>query len=166
MFVDANDRRPPEDFLDHITRLIASDRRDEAIKYFMTSGMGAPGFVIPLMHLIPGAWPKLKAVAHTLPYDAHLLEGYSAGQPLSAEEFGSVNMPTLVMAGTESPAFLRHGAEELTRVLPNARLLMNKGLGHTKSLSTRVIASVLVEFLMGTGPEVALASSRIAEPRS
>jgi len=149
LFVNAHDRQPPKDFIDHVTDLIASDRRDDAVKYFMTKGMGAPGFVIPLMHLMPGAWPKLKAVAHTLPYDAQLLEGYTAGKPLSGKDWGLVSMPTLVMAGSESPAFLRHAAQALAEALPHARLLTQKGLSHTKKLSTKLIASVLVEFFEG-----------------
>jgi len=149
LFVNAHDRQPPKDFIDHVTDLIASDRRDDAVKYFMTKGMGAPGFVIPMMHLMPGAWPKLKAVAHTLPYDAQLLEGYTAGKPLSGKDWGLVTMPTLVMAGSESPAFLRHAAQALAEALPHARLLTKKGLSHTKKLSTKLIASVLVEFFEG-----------------
>ncbi len=149
LFVTATDRQPPKDLTTHLTDLIASDRRDDAVKYFMTEGMGAPGFVIPLMHLMPGAWPKLKAVAHTLPYDAKLLEGYTAGKPLSGNDWGLVTMSTLVMAGSESPAFLRHDAQALAGALPHARLLTQKGLGHTRQLSPKLIASVLIEFFEG-----------------
>ena len=78
LFVNANDRQPPKDFIEHVTDLITADQRDEAVKYFMTQGMGAPGFVIPLMHFMPGAWPKLKAVAHTLPMEQEL---QAAGRP-------------------------------------------------------------------------------------
>ena len=115
----------------------------------MTEGMGAPGFVIPLMRLMPGAWPKLTAVAHTLPYDAQLLESHPAGKPLSGNDWRSVTMPTLVMAGSESPAFLRHDAQALAEALPYARLLTQKGLGHTRQLSPKLIASVLAEFFAG-----------------
>jgi pimeloyl-ACP methyl ester carboxylesterase len=146
LFVDASARRPPKDFTAHLTDLIASSRRDEAVKYFMTKGMGAPGFVIPLMHLMPGAWTQLKAVAHTLPYDAQLLERHPAGKPLSGEDWRSITIPTLVMAGSESPTFLRQDAQALAESLPQARLLIQKGLGHTRQLSPMVIAPVLVEF--------------------
>src|SRR5436190_10812362 len=115
----------------------------------MTKGLGAPGFVIPLMHLMPGAWPKLKAVAHTLPYDAQLLEGFTAGKPLFGKDWGLVTIPTLVMAGNESPAFLRHGAQALAEALPHARLLTQKGLSHTRQVSPKLIAPVLVEFFEG-----------------
>jgi len=93
LFVNATDRQPPQDFAAHLTDLITSDRRDEAVKYFMTEGMGAPGFVIPLMHLMPGAWAQLKAVAHTLPYDAQLWEATQRGSSCLARIGGRPPCP-------------------------------------------------------------------------
>ena len=57
-------------------------------------------------------------------------------------------MPTLVMSGTqaESPAFLRHGAAAVAQALPNAELVVRKGLGHAKKLTPKVIAATLTEF--------------------
>ncbi|MBW7455541.1 alpha/beta hydrolase, partial [Paenibacillus sepulcri] len=59
--VDAADRKPPENFLKHVSGLIAANRRAETIKYFMTQGMGAPSFVISLMRIMPGVWSRLMA---------------------------------------------------------------------------------------------------------
>jgi hypothetical protein len=64
---------------------------------------------------------------------------------LSGKDWRLVTMPTLVLVGSESPAFLRYGAQALAEALPRVRLLTQKGLGHTKKLSTKLIASVLVE---------------------
>jgi pimeloyl-ACP methyl ester carboxylesterase len=144
--VDASDRRPPADFTAHVTELIADDKRGDAVKYFMRDVMGAPGFVIPMMHLMPGMWSRLTAVAHTLPYDAQLVDGFQSGKPLPAELWRSVTMPTIVMSGPESPPLLVHAAEALARVLPNAKLVSKKGLGHTKKLSAKIIAPVLIDF--------------------
>jgi pimeloyl-ACP methyl ester carboxylesterase len=147
--VDAADRKPPKDFVRQVTKLIAADQRAEAIKYFMTKGMGAPSFVIRLMRIMPGVWARLMAVAHTLPYDATLLDGYMDGKPLPANLWSTVKMPTLVLEGTESPASLRHGAQALAGVLPHAQLLSKKGLGHTKKLNSKLISSELVSFFIG-----------------
>ncbi|MDB5183510.1 MAG: hydrolase [Candidatus Saccharibacteria bacterium] len=144
--VDPSDRRPPADFTAHVTDLIANDKRGEAVKYFMRDVMGAPGFVIPMMHLMPGMWSKLTSIAHTLPYDAQLVDGYQTGKPLPTTLWNSVTMPTLVMAGPESPPLLVHAAEAVAKVLPNAELKMKKGLGHTKQLAAKIIAPVLIEF--------------------
>nr|WP_223285253.1 alpha/beta hydrolase [Paenibacillus sp. PL91] len=147
--VDAADRKPPKNFVKHVTELIAANQRAEAITYFMTQGMGAPSFVVHLMRIMPGVWSRLMAVAHTLPYDAVLLDGYMDGKPLPAQLWSKVTMPTLVIEGTESPAALRHGAQALASVLPNAQLLSKKGLGHTKKLDSKKISSELAAFFIG-----------------
>ncbi|MCZ8518944.1 MULTISPECIES: alpha/beta fold hydrolase [Paenibacillus] len=146
--VDAADRRAPDDFLAHVTALIAANCRADAIKYFMTQGMGAPSLIVGMMRIMPGVWSKLMDVAHTLPYDAALLHGYMEGKPLPAKRWSAVTMPVLVLEGTESPAVLRHSAQALARVLPNAQLLSRKGLGHTKKLDTRRIAPELAAFFL------------------
>lgn len=147
--VDPADRKPPADFVRRVRELISGNRRAEAIKYFMTQGMGAPSFVVGLMRLMPGVWSKLMAVAHTLPYDAALLDGYIDGKPLPAERWSAVSMPTLVMEGTESPASLRRAAQALAAALPGAKLASRKGLGHTKKLNAPLIAEELTAFLEG-----------------
>lgn len=147
--VDAADRRPPQDFHTQVTELIAGNRRAEAIRYFMTQGMGAPSFVVRLMRLMPGVWSKLMAVAHTLPYDAALLEGHMAGKPLRADTWSTVRMPTLVLEGTESPASLRRAAQALVKVLPSSKLISKKGLGHTKKLDANLISAELATFFLG-----------------
>lgn len=147
--IGAADRKPPKNFASHLNELISANRRAEAIKYFMTKGMGAPSFVVGLMRIMPGVWSRLMAVAHTLPYDAALLDGYMDGKPLPVNIWSKVTMPTLVLEGTESPASLRHGAQALAGVLSNAQLLSKKGLGHTKKLNTKMISTELTAFFMG-----------------
>jgi pimeloyl-ACP methyl ester carboxylesterase len=149
LVVEPGDRRPPADLLQHVTELIDAGRRGEAVRYFMTDGMGAPSLVPGLLRLMPGVWKRLTAVAHTLPYDAWLLEGYQAGRPLPAGQWASVTMPVLVMCGAEkeSPPFLRHAAAAVAAALPDARLIERRGLGHTKKLDAKAIAATLTEFL-------------------
>ncbi|MGE6226674.1 alpha/beta fold hydrolase [Paenibacillus chitinolyticus] len=157
--VDPADRKPPHNFTAHVSELIAAGRRAEAIKYFMTQGMGAPSFVVGMMKLMPGVWSNLMAVAHTLPYDAALLDGYMDGKPLPAGLWRSVTQPVLVLEGTESPAGLRHGAQALAQALPNAQLLSKKGLGHTKKLPAKLVSAELSAFFTDDS-EVRIASGR------
>jgi hypothetical protein len=152
--VDPADRRSPAGLRQHVTELIGAGQRAEAVRYYMTDGMGAPSFVPALLRLMPGVWKKLTAVAHTLPYDARLVEAYQAGHPLPAGQWVAVTMPTLVMCGTEkeSPGLLRHGSAAVADALPNARLVERRGLGHAKKLTPAVIAATLTEFLTSTDP--------------
>ena len=143
--IDDSGSAPPKDFVAHVSQLIAAGDRAGAIKYFMTKGMGAPAMVVLMMRLMPGVWRKLMAVAHTLPYDAKLMEGNVAGRPLQPAEWASVSAPVLVMHGGKSPASLRHAAEALAGVLPNAQQRTLEGLSH-KKVSMNVMAPVLDEF--------------------
>jgi pimeloyl-ACP methyl ester carboxylesterase len=143
--VDPSGPLPPEDFITHVTELIAKNQRGDAVRYFMTKGMGAPGFVMILMRLMPGVWQRLTAVANTLPYDATLLQGLNRGQPLKAQDWAGIKMPTLVTAGSKSTASLQQAAKQLAAVLPNAQHRLLEGLSHT-NIDMKVIAPVLKEF--------------------
>lgn len=146
--VEKADRIVPEQFHSHLTEMVAAGKRGEAVKYFMAKGMGVPAFIVGMMRLMPGVWSSLTGLAHTLPYDAALLDGYMEGRPLSPAMWQRVAMPALVLEGTESPAGLRHAAKAVADVLPHASLVSKKGLGHTKKLNAAMIASELEAFLL------------------
>jgi pimeloyl-ACP methyl ester carboxylesterase len=81
-FVVDGSRKPvPREWVSELRGL--ADRPADAIRYFMTKGIGLPGFVVSLMKLMP-AWRGMKAVAHTLWYDAEVVGRNAFGQPLDA----------------------------------------------------------------------------------
>jgi pimeloyl-ACP methyl ester carboxylesterase len=143
--VDGSGHRPPDDYAKHLTALIAAGRRSDAVRYVLTKGFGAPAIAVAAMRLMPGVWPKLTAVANTLPYDAILLDGYAAGQPLPAGQWASITVPTLVLDGGKSPVPMRHAAQALAGVLPNAEHRTLDGQSH-RNPSWKGIAPVLAEF--------------------
>ncbi len=121
-FVTDDSRTPiPDNFTRHLAGLADDERRAEALWYFFTVGVGLPRIMVSLMRLMP-AWSKLKALAHTLPYDAQLIAGAGAGQPLPTDRWNNVTAPTLVMAGSKSPAWIRNAMRSLAEVLPDAEL--------------------------------------------
>ena len=124
--------------------MTATDRRGDATKFFMTKGMGIPGPIVTLMRFSP-FWSKLKATAHTLPYDWAILGDTMAGRPLSADDWASAATQTLVMVGEKSPEQLRRAALAVADVLPNARHRELKGQSHNPSM--KVLAPVLEDFL-------------------
>ncbi len=142
--VDDSRPLPPADFAARLDELTAADRRSEATKLFMTKAMGVPGMIVTLMRFSP-FWSKLKATAHTLPYDWAILGDNMSGKPLSAEGWASVTAPTLVMAGEKSPAQLRQAALATAEVLPNAEHRELEGQSHNPSM--KALAPVLEEFL-------------------
>jgi hypothetical protein len=56
--------------------------------------LGAPAAIAVMMRLMFPVWSKLKAVAHTLPYDATIMGSWTV--PL--ERASLVRVPTLVMS--------------------------------------------------------------------
>jgi pimeloyl-ACP methyl ester carboxylesterase len=140
-----DDSRPPlaDDYLIRLQGLAESDRRGDALRLFMREGVGLPAVVVALMRFMP-AWSKLKAVAHTLPYDAAIVYDYQKGRPLPPQQWSSATMPTLVSAGGKSPDGMRNAMRELAEKLPNATYHTLEGQTHI--VKAEALAPVLVEF--------------------
>ncbi len=125
-----------------IGEAVAADRRSDAVKLFLKS-VGAPAFLIALMRLMP-MWSKLKAIAHTLPYDGAIVRDNQRGKALPANRWVSVTVPTLVMDGGKSPAWMRRANQSLAASLPNATYRTLEGQTHM--LKPKAHAPMLVEF--------------------
>lgn len=141
--VDRSRPLPPPDFGTTLDEMVASNRRGDATKFFMTKGMGVPAPIVMLMRFTP-FWSKLKATAHTLPYDWAIMGNTMSGEPLRAEDWAAVTAPTLVMAGEKSPEQLRQAAIAIADVLPNAQHRELAGQSHNPSM--KVIAPVVKDF--------------------
>jgi pimeloyl-ACP methyl ester carboxylesterase len=140
--------RPPlsENYIPELNRLIAQDRRGDAVKLFMRV-VGVPAIFIALMRITP-AWSKLKAVAHTLPYDAAIVSENQRGKRLRAEQWGSITVPTLVMGGGKSNAWTRNAVQAVVAALPNAKHRTLEGQNH--NVAAKALAPVLTEFFAVT----------------
>jgi pimeloyl-ACP methyl ester carboxylesterase len=128
-FVVDNTHEPlPPTFVADTRALVSSGDRGAAVKKFMR-WVGVPAIGILAMSLMP-FWKKLKAIAHTLVYDLTIIEPYHRGQPLPRDRWSTVTMPSLVMAGGKSPAYMQNGMRELAKALPNAEHLTLPGQTH------------------------------------
>lgn len=125
-----DDSRPPipADYVSRLTDLLAADRRGEAVAQFM-SLVGVPKMGILFMRIMP-MWRKLKAVAPTLAYDTALTARRQTGQPLSPGEWASVNVPTLVIAGGKSEAWMKNANAALAAAVPGATHRILEGQNH------------------------------------
>ncbi|MCU1310131.1 MAG: Hydrolase [Candidatus Angelobacter sp.] len=142
-FIVDDTRSPiPDDYLAQLNSLVASDRRGDAVRLFMKL-VGVPAVFVQLMRFTP-AWSKLKAVAHTLPYDITILQDNQRGKPLPAKQWDSVTVSALVMDGGKSPAWMRNAMQALAQVLPTAKLRTLEGQTHM--VKPKLLAPALVEF--------------------
>jgi hypothetical protein len=99
--------------------------------------------MLAIMPLFP-MWPKLTAVAHTLPYDISVIVTYGSGKPLPSTLGVSIKAPILVMDGGKSPTWMRHAMQALAQTLPNANY--RTLAGQTHMVKAEALAPVLVEF--------------------
>ncbi len=143
--IDDSRSPPPANFAEHIDHLLASNRRGEAIGYWMAEVVGAPTAVVAEMRASP-AWEALEGLAHTLPYDIAVLDGNMAGNPLPAERWTGVTPPVLVLDGGASPRWIRNSARRLAEILPHAphRTLE----GQTHDAAPDVLADELERFFL------------------
>jgi pimeloyl-ACP methyl ester carboxylesterase len=153
-----DDSRPPApaDYAPDLDQLIASGRRGDAVRRFMRL-VGMPAVLVPLMRLMP-AWSKLKAVAHTLPYDAAVMGDMQSGKPLPAGRWADVEAPTLAIVGGKSPAWMHHGMQALADLLPTAELRELEGQTHM--VKAKVLAPVLADFFSSGDGAVSSRSGR------
>jgi pimeloyl-ACP methyl ester carboxylesterase len=140
--VDDTRSAMPDDYLPRLSRLVAEGRRGDAVKMFMRF-VGTPAIFTTVMPFTP-VWPKLKAVAPTLPYDISIVHDHQRGIPLTSQEWAAVKMPALVAAGGKSPAWMTNATRALADALPDASYRTLPGQNHM--VKAQVIAPVLTEF--------------------
>ena len=142
-FIVDDTRAPmPADYLPRLKALVAGGQRGDAIKMFMRF-VGTPAIFTAVMPLTP-VWPKLKAVAPTLPYDITIVHDHQRGIPLTPAEWAAIKVPTLVAAGGKSPAWMTNGTRALAGALPDATYRTLPGQNHM--VKAQAIAPVLTEF--------------------
>ena len=123
----------------NLKNALAEDRRGDAAGLFLTL-VGMPVDQVEEMRRQPW-WVPFEAVAPTLAYDAAAL-GDSRAAPV--EKAAKVTVPTLVMNGTASEAFMYDTAMALANAMPNAQ---HRALeGQTHAVSPEAIAPILIEF--------------------
>ncbi|MBW5425671.1 alpha/beta fold hydrolase [Streptomyces sp. BG9H] len=140
-----DDSRPPlpEDYVAHLTGLVESGARGDAVAYFLTRAVGVPQDVVTGMRQAP-FWPGMEAVAHTLPYDGTVMGDTMSGRPLPTGRWDALADRLLVLDGGASEAWIRHGA----KALPGLHRTLD---GQDHDVDANVLAPVLTEFFT-TGP--------------
>jgi pimeloyl-ACP methyl ester carboxylesterase len=140
--VDGSATPDPVDYADQFWKLIADNRRGDAVRTFL-KGVGVPAFGLVLMRLMP-PWKKMTAVAHTLPYDLSILGPTGQGKPLPTDRWSSISVPTLVMGGGKSPTWMQNAQRAFAAVIPGAR--HDTLPGQTHMVRAAAIAPALMRF--------------------
>jgi len=142
-----DDTRPPNDpnLPAQLQQLVQQGRRGDAVRTFMRT-VGVPAPFIWLMRVMP-TWPKMVAIAHTLPYDLSIVVEHEQGRPLPPGYYEKVAAETLVLAGGKSPAYMRNAQAAIAEAVPGARLEVVPGQTHM--VRAAVLGPVVAGFLRG-----------------
>lgn len=136
---DKKSGKPAVDHEAELKKILATGNRSKAVKYFMVTMVGAPAIAAFIMQLMP-MWKKLKAVAHTLPYDSAIMGNWSVPE----EKISSITVPTLISGGGKSPATLQDPVKLIARLLPNGTLKILEGQTH--NVKAEVLIPEILDF--------------------
>lgn len=151
LVVDATRPPVPADAPDKAAALVARGRRGAAVSLFLKHYSQVPAVFVAMLRAFP-AWGKLKTVAHTLRYDLTIMAGLQQGKPLPPGRWDALTVPTLVMTGGKSPAWLTNAGAALKDSLPGADYQILAGQTHV--VRAKALAPVLEKFLIA-GPTAA-----------
>lgn len=132
---------PTPEFIEQLTELVDEGRRDDAAEEFMElTGMSSEAIAYTKQSPY---WSDMVALAHTLPYDVTLCNGGEVPVKL----LGDVAVPTLAIAGGDSPAWAANAARAIAMYVPDATYVILPGQTH--GVADDVIAPVLAEWFGG-----------------
>lgn len=136
---------PPQSpaLLARLTALLQEGRRDEAVAMVMRDVVQMPEAEIAILREQP-TWPSRVAAAHTLPREL----GVSLN--LDPREVAGLRVPTLVIVGADSPAFVQEGTRMVAGALPECVVVVLEGQQHVADqLIPDEFAAHVREFLTG-----------------
>jgi hypothetical protein len=136
---DEASKKEFRDFTDHLAELLASDRRGDAVAFFLADML--PPDVLAGMKGSP-EWKLMEDVAPTLAYENEVLG--DGAVPTDAAK--AATMPALVLDGDESPEFKHAAADTLAAAMPHAERRTLEG--QATLIPPEVFAPVLKEFFL------------------
>ena len=105
--------------------------------------VGTPQEMVDQMRNEPW-WAGMEAIAPTLAYDSEVMGDSSRGGTVPVDLVGRVTLPTLVLVGGASPAWMIEIAGQIADALPNGQHRVLEGQEHV--VPPELLAPVLVEF--------------------
>jgi pimeloyl-ACP methyl ester carboxylesterase len=135
--------RPARDVFDRLVNLVRTDDRDGATRLFYTEVIGLPPEMVEGMRQ-SDAWGGFTGLAHSLPYDCALFE---PGYPVPTGRLAGLEVPTLVITGSQTFPWLATAAEQVADAVPGARFLVLEGQDHAVLHHPAALVGCLRKFI-------------------
>jgi len=141
--VEGARERPAPAVLESMRALLAVGNRAEVVRIAMRESVGLSEAEIAAMEAGPG-WHHLCGVAHAIPNDWLLWE-----ERFDAQSVKAIQTPTLLLAGSESPSWLRQAARTVADALPSARQAVLAGQAHSAMITApELFAQAVTNFAL------------------
>lgn len=115
----------PEEVLDRMQAALDRGTPEAALEIMFREVVQMPDHEFDMYRRLP-VWPVRVTLAHTLPRELR----YHSAYRFDADRFAGMDTPTLLLSGSDSPAFTRDVDEMLLAALPNARAVVMPGQQH------------------------------------
>jgi pimeloyl-ACP methyl ester carboxylesterase len=139
-YVNDGGRAAGTDHERRLQELVDAGNRGGAVAYFMRSMVQVPAPFVVMMRLMPWIWRKLKAVAHTLPYDAAVMTEFKVPRA----RLRSIGIPVLAMHGSKTDPRLQRATRGVAEAIPGAAHRVLEGQTH--NVKPGVLVPAVVEF--------------------
>jgi pimeloyl-ACP methyl ester carboxylesterase len=137
---DEDSRRGARELGESIRKATTEDHPADAIRLFFEP-TGMPQEMVDEI----AADPRTQAMAPTMLHDFEVMDDFTTGGAIPEDLVHAVTVPTLVIAGEDSPDFFRKTATRITELLPNGRQTVLKGADH--GAPAEVVAPAVTAFL-------------------
>jgi pimeloyl-ACP methyl ester carboxylesterase len=133
----------PPGFIDRLDALLETGDWDGVISTMFRDLVEMPQEEVEYLRSLP-AWQERVKAAHTVPRELRADEHYH----FVSERFEDLSAPTLMLEGSDSPAFLKAADKAVDEVLPNCRIVVMAGQGHAAmDTATDLFTREVVRFL-------------------
>ncbi len=116
----------PAEFSGRMQALLDAGEREQALLLFLRDISKIPPHDIASAQASPG-WHANVASVHTIPRELQGLDAYHFAQ----QQFETLQTPTLLLLGGDSPPFRRIAAETLHAALPDSQIIVLPGQQHS-----------------------------------
>jgi pimeloyl-ACP methyl ester carboxylesterase len=142
--LDVTDEKiTPPGLIDRLEALLGAGDREGVVATMLREAAGVPPDVLEYMRSLP-AWGARIAAAHTIPRELRAQEAYR----FESKRLESLEVPTLLLVGGESPSAFEKAAKTLSEALSNSRIVVMEGQEHVAiDTATGLFTTEVLRFL-------------------
>jgi pimeloyl-ACP methyl ester carboxylesterase len=129
--------------VERVSELVENGQKEGAAETLLVERSGVPLEALSAVRELP-LWPIVLQGVEVLPREVKAIIGYH----FEPERFASLNVPTLVLLGEQSPDWRQEAMRTLDGALPNSELRILAGQGHLAThTAPELLADEILRFL-------------------